>query len=138
MSGTYGALEFARLWRGIGWLMLAVVVFLTLTPNPPKLGITLLSWDKAQHTLAYAFLAWWFLQAGFSATTATIVTGLILLGVALEFAQGAMGVRFMEVTDMVANALGVVIGWVLTRTPVGEVLSRLDAHMVKALDHVKR
>lgn len=126
MNANRNTLAFARLWQVIGCLMLGVVIFLTLTPHPPKVEIEILSWDKAQHTLAYAFLSWWFLQAWFTVRAATVVTGLVLVGISLEFAQGAMGVRYMEVTDMAANGIGALIGWALVRTPAGGLLARLD------------
>jgi len=133
VSDVAKTLVFARLWRTIGWLMLGTVVALTLTPSPPKLKLALLSWDKAQHTLAYALLAWWFLQAWVAAATRNILVGLVLLGIVLEIAQGLMGVRFMEITDMVANGIGVVVGYMLARTPLGDALSWLDGRMSRAL-----
>lgn len=35
----------------------------------------------------------------------------IAMGIGLEFAQGQLGYRTYEVFDMVANTLGVLIGW---------------------------
>jgi glycopeptide antibiotics resistance protein len=37
----------------------------------------------------------------------------ILMGVALEFAQGATAYRSFEVADMLANTAGVILGWAL-------------------------
>jgi hypothetical protein len=33
------------------------------------------------------------------------------MGIALEFAQGALGYRSMELADMAANTLGAAAGW---------------------------
>ena len=35
----------------------------------------------------------------------------IAMGVGLEFVQGQLGYRIFEVYDMLANTLGVLIGW---------------------------
>jgi VanZ family protein len=37
--------------------------------------------------------------------------GLIAMGIAIEFIQGWTGYRSFEVYDMVADALGVALGW---------------------------
>jgi VanZ family protein len=45
--------------------------------------------------------------------------GLILLGIALEFVQAHVG-RDFEVADMVADAIGVAIGWAAAlAVPIG-------------------
>jgi VanZ family protein len=46
---------------------------------------------------------------------------LCLLGVSMEYAQRATGYRTFDVMDMVANAIGVGIGWVASppRAPHG-------------------
>jgi glycopeptide antibiotics resistance protein len=39
--------------------------------------------------------------------------GFIALGIALEFAQGLTDYRVFEVADMIANATGVLLGWII-------------------------
>jgi VanZ family protein len=66
--------------------------------------------DKADHTAAYAVLA--FLPAIHERRSRVMaaVAGAILLGIALEFAQRATGWRDFEVADMAADAVGVAAG----------------------------
>jgi VanZ family protein len=66
--------------------------------------------DKAEHTAAYACLA--FLPAIHERRrrVAQAAAGAVLLGVALEFAQRATGWRDFEVADMAADAVGVTAG----------------------------
>ena len=45
---------------------------------------------------------------------------------ALEFAQGLTGYRSFEVIDMVANTLGVLIGWTIAPPRGPDLLSRLE------------
>ena len=68
-------------------------------------------WDKAQHSLAFAVLS----LLGFAAFPARlrqVAAGLVLYGVALELAQLAVGWRFGEWQDVVADATGVGAAWV--------------------------
>ena len=42
------------------------------------------------------------------------------MGVSLEYIQGQLGYRTFEVDDMIANAIGVLVGWALAfAVPVG-------------------
>jgi len=97
---------------GAGWAWAAAIVWLSLTPSPPKVDIAY--GDKAGHLMAYGLLMFWFAQL-YLGKNARIVyaAGFVALGAGLEFAQGALGSRSYEVADMFANALGVALGWAL-------------------------
>lgn len=98
------------LWLTGGWLMVAAIIWLSITPSPPQ--VELEHGDKLGHLLAYGILMFWFCQLHPSHGTRLIyATGFAAMGVALEFIQGALGYRSFEVADMFANALGVLIGW---------------------------
>ena len=124
-SETRRPLQFSHLWQAIGWLMVAVVVWLSLTPEPPHPPTPWLAWDKAQHALAYGLLMYWFRQAFQPHWRWPLF--LLLLGVTLEYLQGLGGVRTSDTNDMIANAIGVVLGLALSYTPLGRLLSRVDA-----------
>lgn len=119
-------LVFRHLWQAIGWLMVAVVIGLTLMPQPPQVSVV--SSDKAQHFLAYAGLMFWFRQA--FAPGVRWVIFLVMLGAVQEFIQGWSGHRHFEYTDMLANALGVICGFLLASTRLGSLVSRLDRILV--------
>ncbi len=121
-------LRHAALWQGLGWAMVAAVVWLTLTPSPPQ-PPDFLAWDKAQHALAYTWLAWWFRQA--FAAPIRWPPFLVGLGVGLEFLQGLGGVRHFEPADMAANATGVVFGTLLAASPAGRALRWCDARLAR-------
>jgi len=123
------SLRYPWLWKLLAWLLLISVVALTLMPIPPSLDLPLLSWDKAQHFLAYAVLAWAFLQAWEDRHTLFWILFLVIVGVGLEVLQGLMGVRFMEFFDMFANSLGVLLGYLLWRSPAGRGFLYLDARL---------
>ena len=75
--------------------------------------------DKLIHGVAYATIAFWFAMLD-RAPQRQLWWALrfVLMGVAIEFAQGATGYRDFEVTDMVADAIGVGLGWGLAHTPL--------------------
>jgi len=93
-----------------GWVLAAAIVWLSLTPSPPRIDIEL--GDKLGHFLTYASLMWWFcLLYASSASRIGYALLWIAMGIGLEFAQGQLGYRTYEIYDMYANTLGVLIGW---------------------------
>ena len=97
-------------WLALGWAMVGAVVWLSLTPSPPKLDFE--ASDKLGHLLGYGTLMFWFSQL-YVERRARIAyaAGFAAMGVALEFVQGELGYRTYEVFDMYANGLGVLLGW---------------------------
>ena len=93
-----------------GWAIAAAIVWLSLTPSPPQIDIE--QGDKLGHFAAYGSLMFWFCLL-YTRRKVRIAYALlwIAMGVGLEFVQGQLGYRTYEVHDMVANALGVLIGW---------------------------
>lgn len=94
----------------IGWVLAAAIVWLSLTPAPPRIDLE--QGDKLGHFLGYGALMLWFCLL--YARRATRIAYAVLwtaMGIALEFAQGQLGYRTYEVYDMYANALGVLLGW---------------------------
>jgi VanZ family protein len=98
-----------RAGLAFGWAWAAAVVVLSLVPSPPHSGLD--GGDKLGHFLAYAALTYWFGQFYFHRTRAAYALGFVAMGIALEFAQGALGYRSLELADMAANTLGAAAGW---------------------------
>jgi len=98
------------LWLAIGWGLVAAILWLSVTPRPPDLGVE--HGDKLGHFLAYGAVTLWFGQLyPRLATRAAYAAGFIAMGIALEFVQRWLGYRSFEVLDMVADAIGVALGW---------------------------
>lgn len=115
-------LQFSRLWQTIGWLLVIGLVIISLLPSPPQPPVV--SWDKAQHGFAYAGLMLWFAQA-FKARLRWL--GFLLgLGVVIEFLQSWTGYRHFDFGDMLANAVGVLSGLLLSLTSLGMLVVWLD------------
>jgi VanZ family protein len=114
-----------RLWLTLGWSIVAAIVWLSLTPSPPKLEVAL--GDKLGHFTAYGMLMFWFCQLyARRATRAAYAAGFVTMGIALEFIQGATGYRSFELLDMGADALGVAIGWGVAVLTGPELMQRIE------------
>jgi VanZ family protein len=97
----------------LGWLLAGVIVWLSLIPAPPKIDVA--QADKIEHLLAYGSLMFWFCQLYPRAAVRLAYAVLwIAMGVAIEYLQRWMGYRTFDVADMLANAIGVLIGWMLS------------------------
>ncbi|MDH5517905.1 MAG: VanZ family protein [Gammaproteobacteria bacterium] len=118
------------LWLLLGYLYLAYIVYGSLTPNPIEVDVA--DFDKVMHFSAYALLMIWFAMI-FYQTRARIfhAVAFIGLGVGMEFAQQAGGVRFFEFSDMLANSLGVLAGYFVTRGCGKYHLLRIEQQLLK-------
>lgn len=96
-------------WLALGWAMVGVIVWLSLTPSPPQVGFE--QSDKVGHLLGYGTVMFWFAQLYRGNARIAYAAGFGLMGLALELAQGALGYRSSEPLDVIANALGVALGW---------------------------
>jgi VanZ family protein len=99
-----------RVYVAAGWLAVAAIVWLSLTPSPPKVDFE--ESDKAGHFLAYGLTMFWFAEL-YTARRARLAyaASFVVMGVSLEFIQGALGYRSYELLDMLANSAGVLLGW---------------------------
>ena len=85
-----------------------------MTPSPPTIDIE--QGDKLGHSLAYAGTMFWFaLLYSRRAVRAGYAAGLIAMGIALEFVQRGLGYRSFELLDMLADVVGVAVGWGIAR-----------------------
>ena len=53
-------LHWFKLWSVIGWLLIATVIYLSLTPHPIEIDVE--QGDKIGHALAYFAMMMWFAQ----------------------------------------------------------------------------
>lgn len=120
-------LHYRSLWISIGYLMVVTVVYLSLTSSPIKLTLSLSYEDKIFHTLAYFILMAWFSQIYHDWQQRIIlIIGLVTMGVMLEYVQSMNPNRFYEFADMVANTVGVILGFILTRGQYRFLLMRFE------------
>jgi len=124
VQATHPHFPHYRLWLIIGWGMVVGATVLSLIP----LSIDMREGgDKIGHFVAYAGLTFWFgmLYAGPRRRLA-IALAFTLMGVAIEFLQGLTDYRSFEVADIVADAVGTVIGVALLHTPLANALDWVE------------
>ena len=123
-------LRYRKLWLSIGYLLIVVVVFLSLTSNPVQVDTNLPYQDKLFHALAYFSLTFWFMQIyHIRHHVFQWVIFFLCLGLLLEYLQGFDSNRYSEVGDMIANTLGVVVAASLAMTPLRFMLARFERHI---------
>ena len=106
------SLRFPRLWLTLGWAAVAFAIVVCLVPMSelPRVNAS----DKTEHFTAYLLLSLWFAGIYPRARYWIIAIGLCVLGVLIEFAQGAMHLgRHADAMDVVANSTGIVAGLTL-------------------------
>jgi len=110
--------------------MVATVIVLSLIPVEVDLGE---GKDKLAHAVAYGGLSFWFgMVFGGRGLQLGIAVAFAAMGVALEFLQGLTDYRTFEVADMIANAVGAVLGWCLLQTPLKRGLVEAGKWLVAA------
>lgn len=101
-------------WLLAGWLLLiAGVVAGSLLPSSALPAPSFSGIDKVEHLGAYALLSAYAVLLFAPAYVHVLAAcGLVALGMSLEGAQAALTAsRLADPADMVANALGVALGW---------------------------
>lgn len=122
--------NYFRLWRSTGWLIVGAIIVLSLTPDQPHIGELRMN-DKAGHLLAYAIGMGWFAALyPTAAQRARYALFFIALGITLEFIQGLTPRREFEITDMLADAIGVALGFWL-RQPLLKPVDRGLAYVLQ-------
>ncbi len=126
---TTATLKYRPLWLAIGWGLVALVVYLSLTPRPVELQIS--HGDKYSHLLAYFVLMGWFQQLYSTRLSRLLLLGVFVgLGIGIEYLQGMSGMRFFDVADMAANALGALLAWLLGWFGFASLLFRLEERLM--------
>ena len=124
-SGERPPLRYVQAWTtaGIGFVLL--VIYLSLTAPPRDFDVPRLF--DAGHIVAYFWLTIWFAQIHRSAHRRwALAAAFGAMGVALEYIQGMTGYRQFDYVDMMRNFIGIAIGLALARTPMQNVLYRVE------------
>lgn len=100
------------IFRWLLGLALAATLVLSLLP-PSGIPQVLSFWDKAQHALGFAVLAW--LAAASGLRWRNIALGLLVWGALIEVLQSLTTWRQGDVWDWVADAIGIAFGLALSR-----------------------
>jgi VanZ family protein len=131
IDGLMRPFRFPWLWRGLGWLMLAIVAFLLVTPRVPD-PLDVAHADKIYHVAGFALLAGW-ASLLFESRRELLLRGLLLVGfgAAMEIVQALLPWRSGDLADLAANTAGVALGIALGFTPFAGALWRLERFVVR-------
>lgn len=100
-----------RFWLAFGWLVLTVVLWGTLTPEPPQfISPPVPQFDKFEHFGAFLFLNAWFIAAQPRRRWWLFAVVFILLGGLIEIIQAWSGFRDGDWFDWAADSAGVLLG----------------------------
>jgi VanZ family protein len=120
-------LKLRFLWLSIGYALVVLVVFLSLTSSPVDLELDFPYQDKFFHAIAYFTLMAWFSQIyhdKFQRNMIAVV--LVFMGVTLEYLQSFDANRYSEIADIVANSTGVAFGFAIALTGAKNILLRVE------------
>lgn len=127
-TATSPDLKLRSLWLIIGYVLVAVVTYLSLTSAPIDTGLQFPYEDKMYHAFAYFTLMSWFAQIYHGRIQRFLIAVVfIVMGCSFEFLQSLDANRYAEFADIVANALGVLAGFSLTLTEVKNTLVKIES-----------
>ena len=125
-----GELKHRKLWFTLGYVLLAVVAYLSLAPITTDVPAS----DKTLHFVTYCALSAFFTSlVQLPRSLWLVAAGLVSFGVLMEILQGLTGYRLFELMDMLANSLGVLAGLLTRLTPMPIWLRRIEARLLQAL-----
>jgi VanZ family protein len=118
--------RYAKLWLTLGWLLVAVIVFLSLWPMPPG-PLEFEQSDKLYHIIMYMTLMLWFANVyPQRSSQLQLSIGFFVMGVCLELLQGMTEYRTFSYSDMLANGIGILLALYLAKTRLATYLLRID------------
>ncbi len=127
LVNAHPELKLSFLWLSLGCVMVALVIYLSLTSSPVDTGLSFPYQDKVFHAFAYFVLMTWFAQIYHGRFQRNLIAVmLVIMGVMLEYLQSFDPNRFYEYADMLANSTGVVLGLLVTLTGVKNCLIRFE------------
>ncbi len=127
-------LRFPNFWLGIGFMLIAVVIVLSLMPSPPHVA-QFRGNDKVGHFAAYIAMTFWFAQIYTrNRVRWPIALAFVIMGISLEYLQRLGGYRTFEYADMGANAAGVLCALLLAQTPLSRCLAAVERSLVRFID----
>ncbi len=120
-------LKLRFLWLTIGYGLVALVVFLSLTSSPVDMEMGLPYEDKVFHAFAYFILMAWFSQIYHDKFQRNMIAVIfVFMGMTLEYLQSFDANRYSEFADMIANATGVALGFSIALTGAKNILLRVE------------
>lgn len=109
---TYFMLPHRFLWPSAFYCALIAILVLGLIPFVPKIADT--GWDKTNHLLAFAVLAW-LGCISFPKRIIFLLLALFAFGALIEALQSLTPHRSAEWGDLLADGVGLFLGWLFVK-----------------------
>ena len=123
-------LKYKHVWLVVGYSLVALVVYLSLTSSSVEMGELFPYEDKVYHALAYFTLMAWFGQIYHQPLKRNLFAiAFVLLGLSMEFLQSFDPARMAEFADMLANTVGVLLGIALSLTRAKNILANIESRL---------
>jgi VanZ family protein len=105
-------LRYPWLWMLLGWTLIAGVIYGSLAPAGVMRALPVT--DDIMHASSYGLLMTWF--AGLYSRNRYVWIALVVLalGLALEIVQSQLSYRSFDPFDLLSNAIGVSVGFILS------------------------
>ncbi len=108
---------------GIAWWALIAVFSLAATPYISMPNNT----DKLYHAFGYSVLMGWWLQLFPRSLARLLLAGIfIMFGFGIEVLQSFEPLRHFDLWDLLANSTGILVAWLLGKTPLDQLLYRFE------------
>ena len=118
-------LRWFGVWLGVGIGLIAALFYVSL--SPPLVRMPAEHFDKLYHAGHYALIMAWFVQLYRGARSYLILAlGFTAMGAGIEVLQSFHPMRYFDVLDMLANAVGVAFVWAIARGGFVTILQRIE------------
>jgi len=123
-------LHFLRTWLSIGLFLISSVFYLCLRDihlTPTNIP----SFDKLLHLTCYFLLSYYFSNIVIKKNFLKTTIPLIIMGILIEFLQRETGYRSFEYNDMVANTIGCLMGFTISRYIYADLLVHIEKYVLR-------
>ena len=121
-------LRYAYFWLTGGVFLLGAVLYFALTPTS---GPVIISSDKAAHFLVFTTLMLWFGGVFRLGRVPFVAVGLLAFGILIELLQSRLAYRSAEVVDVLFDCGGILLGWALASTSLGQWAGVIESRVLK-------
>ena len=126
-------LKMRFLWLAIGYALVVLVVYLSLTSSPVDPGLNIPYEDKIYHAFAYFVLMAWFSQIYHDKFQRNMIAMVfIVMGFMMEYLQSFDPKRFAEAGDILANITGVALGFGVALSSAKNILLKIEKVLLKS------
>jgi len=111
----------------IGFIIMAWTLWMALRPDP-TITLDIYDGDKMMHAFTFCCLmGWWGNVFHARRARGLAALGCLAFGVLIEILQWLMPPRDADALDVLADAIGIMLGLLLLHTPLARALRRFEA-----------